>query len=72
MSEIDEKIINADNGAARADSGEKGRLDYDSTWKDVIEKYFYPLLKRAIPELYEDADIKKPPRFLENPKSQKM
>jgi hypothetical protein len=63
--ETDEKTIHADSGATGGDSGEKVRLDYDSTWKDIIEKYFYPLLKRAIPELYADADIGKPPRFLD-------
>ena len=34
-------------------------------WKDLIEKFFYSLLKRALPELYEKADITKEPRFLD-------
>jgi predicted transposase/invertase (TIGR01784 family) len=37
------------------------RFDHDGTWKDLIKKYFYPLLKRALPELYEAADRNKEP-----------
>jgi hypothetical protein len=58
----DEKI----NGS-QADGGEddNARFSHDSFWKDLIDEYFYPLLKRALPELYEDADITKKPRFLD-------
>jgi predicted transposase/invertase (TIGR01784 family) len=42
-----------------------GRFDHDGLWKDLIERFFYPLLKRAMPELCEAADKTKPPRFLD-------
>lgn len=41
------------------------RRDNDSLWKDIVERFFYPMLKRAIPSLYADADMKIPPRFLD-------
>jgi len=34
-------------------------------WKDLIERFFYPLLERAIPSLYADADTDRPPRYLD-------
>jgi hypothetical protein len=48
-----------------ADERNGERFDYDGFWKDLIERFFYPLLKRAMPELYEAADKTKPPRFLD-------
>ena len=42
----------------------KGYFDYDSYWKSLIEKYFYQLLKKAVPELHERAYTDKPPKFL--------
>ncbi|MDR1508046.1 MAG: hypothetical protein LBS53_00225, partial [Synergistaceae bacterium] len=41
------------------------RFSGDSFWKDLVEEYFYPLLKRALPELYADADINAKPKFLD-------
>jgi predicted transposase/invertase (TIGR01784 family) len=41
------------------------RFDSDGTWKDLIKKYFYPLLKRVLPELYEAADRDREPTFLD-------
>ena len=40
-------------------------MNYDSFWKSLIERFFYSLLKRALPELYEKADTKVKPRFLD-------
>ena len=40
-------------------------FDHDCFWKDLIDRFFYSLLKRATPELYEKADIKIEPRFLD-------
>jgi hypothetical protein len=40
-------------------------FDYDGFWKDLIERFFYLLLKRVLPELYEQADTSRPPRFLD-------
>jgi predicted transposase YdaD len=51
--------------AAGEDSGKQDYFDYDSYWKSLIEKYLYPLLKRAVPELYEKADTSKEPRPLD-------
>jgi predicted transposase/invertase (TIGR01784 family) len=44
---------------------DKKNFDYDGFWKDLIERFFYPLLKRALPELYEEADKSVAPRFLD-------
>jgi hypothetical protein len=41
------------------------RFSGDSFWKDLVEEYFYSLLKRALPELYADADINVKPKFLD-------
>ncbi|MDR2174717.1 MAG: hypothetical protein LBO82_02120, partial [Synergistaceae bacterium] len=43
----------------------KKNFSHDSFWKDLIERFFYNLLKRALPELYEDADREVAPRFLD-------
>jgi hypothetical protein len=45
---------------------DNGRFDYDGFWKDLIQKFFYQLLKRAVPELYEAAATDGgPPKFLD-------
>jgi predicted transposase/invertase (TIGR01784 family) len=41
------------------------RFDHDGAWKDLIERFFYQLIERALPELYEDADREVKPRFLD-------
>jgi hypothetical protein len=41
------------------------RFSGDSFWKDLMKEYFYALLKRALPELYADADTKAEPVFLD-------
>ena len=46
-------------------SDKRGKFDYDGFWKDLIERFCYPLLQRAIPELYEKADIEIKPRLLD-------
>ncbi len=43
----------------------RDRRDDDSLWKDIVERFFYPMLERAIPTLFADADTKTPPRFLD-------
>jgi hypothetical protein len=53
-----------DGNTQNADGEEKGRFDYDGFWKDLVERFSYPLLKRALPELYEDADLSVKPTFL--------
>jgi predicted transposase/invertase (TIGR01784 family) len=58
----DEKPTSEQTGES---SGETYRFDHDGFWKDLIEKFFYSLLKRALPELYEDADKTREPRFLD-------
>ncbi|GHV38957.1 hypothetical protein FACS1894187_18370 [Synergistales bacterium] len=47
------------------DSDKTERFDYDGFWKDLIDRFFYSLLKRAIPELYEAADRETKPRPLD-------
>ena len=46
-------------------SDKKERFDYDGFWKDLIERFSYSLLERAVPELYEKADITKEVRLLD-------
>jgi predicted transposase YdaD len=41
------------------------RADYDSFWKDLMEQYLYPLLRRILPKLYAQIDTSKAPRFLD-------
>ena len=38
--------------------------DYDGWWKDCIKRFFPELLLRMIPELYQDTDFTKEPKFL--------
>ena len=49
--------------ARHIDGGE--RKDDDNLWKDIVQRFFYPMLQRAIPALYGDADREKKPRFLD-------
>ena len=41
------------------------RFDHDALWKDLIERFFYQMLRRAAPELCDNADTAKPPRYLD-------
>ena len=41
------------------------RFDHDGFWKDLIERFWRELLRRALPDLYADADLSKEPRFLD-------
>lgn len=41
------------------------RADHDNAWKDIVQRFFYPMLQRAIPALYDDADREQKPRFLD-------
>jgi hypothetical protein len=47
------------------DNARNDRFDADGFWKDIIDRFFYNLLKRAQPELYSEADISVKPRSLE-------
>jgi hypothetical protein len=61
-----EKIETKNAKAEEAKTGEvKERFDHDGLWKDLIERFFHSMLKRALPELYEAADLTKKPRFLD-------
>jgi hypothetical protein len=51
--------------AEKGDSEKQAHFDYDGFWKDLIKRFFYLLLKRALPELYERANVGKRPRFLD-------
>ena len=56
--------INAGPNVSRTDE-QTGNFDHDGFWKDLINRFCYPLLKRAVPELYEKADITKEHRLLD-------
>jgi predicted transposase/invertase (TIGR01784 family) len=57
------------NSVPTSDGGDntekEPRFSGDSFWKDLVAEYFYPLLKRALPEFYADADINVKPKFLD-------
>jgi predicted transposase/invertase (TIGR01784 family) len=57
--------VRPDEMKTSVSSDKKKRFDYDGFWKDLIAKFFYYLLKRALPELYEKADRTIAPRFLD-------
>lgn len=42
----------------------KDRADYDGLWKDAIERFLPQLLKRVLPDLYDDIDFSVKPEFL--------
>ena len=56
-----------DDNAADAMGNREGqeRVEHDSLWKDIVQRFFYPMLQRAIPALYNDADREKEPQFLD-------
>ena len=41
-------------------------IDFDSNWKYLIIKYFYPFVAFFMPDLYADIDTSRPPVFLDN------
>ena len=41
------------------------RFDHDGFWKDLIERFWRELLRRALPDLYAEADLSKEARFLD-------
>jgi predicted transposase YdaD len=53
------------NASAETKPEKRKRFDHDGLWKDLVKRFFYPLLKRALPELYEAADRSKEPEFLD-------
>jgi len=58
-------MVNAEVGESSFGKREKRRnFDHDGFWKDLIERFCYYLIKRAVPELYEKIDIGIKPRFL--------
>jgi hypothetical protein len=65
--ETEQMKVQPDDTEEKTDLEEddEGRSDYDGFWKSLIERYFYLLLKRAVPELYEKADKSRPPIFLD-------
>lgn len=44
----------------------KERADYDGLWKDAIERFLPQLIKRVLPDLYDDIDFSVKPEFLSN------
>jgi hypothetical protein len=67
MTTADEAINESGGDAGHGDkkSDKKKNFDHDGFWKDLIERFFYSLLRRATPELYAKADIETPPHFLD-------
>ncbi len=61
MNILPENVELKDEGA----NPKREQVDHDSLWKDLIKRFLYSLLKRAVPQLYEEADLNQEPRFLE-------
>ncbi|MDR1021299.1 MAG: hypothetical protein LBL73_11120 [Synergistaceae bacterium] len=61
----DEKTETGQAGDESGKADKEARFSGDSFWKDLAKAYFYPLLKRALPELYTDADTDAEPVFLD-------
>ena len=49
----------------RNKSDKREKYDYDAFWKDLINRFLYPLLKRAQPELHDKADKRRKHRLLD-------
>ena len=47
------------------ESNQNDRFDFDSFWKDLIERFWRELLKSLLPTLYAVADLTKEPMFLD-------
>ncbi|MDR1733162.1 MAG: hypothetical protein LBR61_13835, partial [Synergistaceae bacterium] len=62
MTETD---ISSHAAAADNEAGKQEYFDHDGLWKDLIDRFFYLLLKRAIPELYAAADTNVKQKFLD-------
>ena len=60
-------MIDATTTATEKQEGaeKQERLDHDGFWKDLIARFWRELLKRALPDLYADADLSKEARFLD-------
>jgi hypothetical protein len=54
------------NGSDKNENnGAETRRNDDGAWKFLIGKFFYDMLRRCLPDLYEDADRQRPPVFLD-------
>ncbi|MDR1481361.1 MAG: hypothetical protein LBI74_01910 [Synergistaceae bacterium] len=60
---MNDDLANRENIENIADSKGDEHMDHDGTWKDLIKKFLPYLLKRAIPELYREADTRAEPKF---------
>jgi len=59
-----EKTTNAASTEVNKDDKQEN-ADQDGFWKELIKRFCYSLIKRAIPELYEKVDLEKEPRPLD-------
>ena len=58
-------LNNGTNGGSSDKRVKQDETDHDGFWKDLVERFCYLLLKRAVPELYEKVDINIEPRLLD-------
>jgi hypothetical protein len=65
VTKTDAVDISAQNTKTADDKEKIERFDHDGLWKDLIRRFFYPLLMRALPELYAEADTECEPYFLD-------
>jgi predicted transposase YdaD len=59
-----EKTTNAASTEVNKDDKQEN-ADQDGFWKELVKRFCYSLIKRAIPELYEKVDLEKEPRPLD-------
>ena len=60
-----DKLVDMTNTNNPGTQEETLRTDHDGFWKDLINRFCYYLLERAVPELYEKADTTREPRSLD-------
>jgi hypothetical protein len=61
-----ENEVNVTNRGQNIDGSNKREyFDYDAFWKDLIDRFLYHLLKRALPELYDEIDTSREHRLLD-------
>ncbi|MDR0356291.1 MAG: hypothetical protein LBJ64_11265, partial [Deltaproteobacteria bacterium] len=65
MSASNAKSTKAAKKVSPKDLEKKENFDHDGFWKDLMKRYFYPLLQRAFPNIYESCDASAEPTFLD-------
>jgi hypothetical protein len=57
--------VPAESGATQNDFAQAERVDYDSYWKELIDRFAWPLIQITLPKLYDAANTQKKPKPLD-------